>query len=113
MSSVPPPNSAIAELSEALGDDSARELVEMFLNNFKNVVTELNSGDREQRRRAAHSLKSSSHIVGASTLSSRMAALEAKLTEPTGEVSHEDLTGTIEEFERVSRSLRPYVRQAL
>jgi HPt (histidine-containing phosphotransfer) domain-containing protein len=111
MSSLPPPNSAIAELAEALGDESARELVEMFLNNFNNVITELNSGDREQRRRAAHSLKSSSHIVGASSLSSRMAALEARLAMPEGEVTHEDLTGTMAEFERLSSTLRAYSRQ--
>jgi HPt (histidine-containing phosphotransfer) domain-containing protein len=111
MSKVPPPNSAIAELAEALGDDSARELVDMFLNNFQNVIKELNSGDREQRRRAAHSLKSSSHIVGASGLSSRMAALEARLAEPSGAVTHDDLTGTMEEFEKMSPPLRAYSRQ--
>jgi HPt (histidine-containing phosphotransfer) domain-containing protein len=111
MSKVPPPNSAIAELSEALGDESARELVDMFLNNFQNVIKELNSGDQDQRRRAAHSLKSSSHIVGASGLSTRMAALEARLAQPGGEVTHDDLTGTIEEFERVSGTLRAYSKQ--
>jgi HPt (histidine-containing phosphotransfer) domain-containing protein len=112
MSSVPPPNPAIAELSSALGEESARELVEMFLTNFQTVLGELNSGDREQRRRAAHSLKSSSHIVGASDLSNRMAALEARLTLPSGEVTHEDLAATIEAFDRIAVILKAYSRQA-
>jgi len=111
MSSVPPPNSAIAELSSALGEDSARELVEMYLGNFQKVIVELNTGDREQRRRAAHSLKSSSHIVGASGLSRRMAELEARLAQPTGEVTHDDITGTIAEFDRVAVSLRAFAHQ--
>ncbi len=111
MTPVPPPNAAIAELSSSLGEDSARELVEMFLGNFPTVLAELNSGDREQRRRAAHSLKSSSHIVGADRLSGRMAELEARLTLPSGSVSHEDVTGTIEEFERIAVALRAYARQ--
>ena len=111
MSSVPPPNSAIAELSSALGDESARELVEMFLANFHKVLAELNSGDREQRRRAAHSLKSSSHIVGASALSNRMAALETRLTQPTGEVTHDDLTATVVEFDKIAVILKAYSRQ--
>lgn len=111
MSHVSPPNSAVAELSSALGEDSARELVEIFLSNFPKVLGELNSGDREQRRRAAHSLKSSSHIVGADTLSGRMAELEARLTLPAGEVTHDDITATIAEFDRVAVSLRAFAHQ--
>jgi HPt (histidine-containing phosphotransfer) domain-containing protein len=111
MSSVPPPNSAIAELSSSLGEDSARELVDMFLGNFQTVLGELSSGDREQRRRAAHSLKSSAHIVGATVLSERMAELEARLTLPAGEVTDGDVADTIAEFDRIAVSLRAYVKQ--
>ena len=111
MSSVPPPNSAIAELSSALGEESARELVDMYLGNFPTVLGELNSGDREQRRRAAHSLKSSSHIVGAGAMSDRMAELEARLTLPEGEILPEDITATVQEFDRIAVALRAYVKQ--
>ncbi|HND60384.1 MAG TPA: Hpt domain-containing protein [Opitutaceae bacterium] len=111
MSSVPPPNDAIAELSSSLGDESARELVDIFLNNFPNVLNDLSTGDREQRRRAAHSLKSSSHIVGADGLSKLMAALEARLSQPVGEVTAADVESTVGEFERVAVSLRAYAKQ--
>jgi hypothetical protein len=112
MSPVPPPNEAIAELSSSLGEDSARELVEMFLGHFPTVLTDLNSGDRELCRRAAHSLKSSSHIVGAAVLSSRMAELEARLTLPTGNITHDDVEATIKEFDRVAVGLRAFVKGA-
>jgi len=112
MPHVPPPNSAIAELAEALGEDSARELVEMFLGSFEAVLRDLNSGDHEQRKRAAHSLKSSARIVGAGGLSHRMAELEARLTNTKDDVTHEDITSTIEEFERIAVSLRAFARQS-
>ena len=112
MPQVPPPNSAIAELVSALGEDSARELAEMFLTSFEAVLRNLNAGDREERKRAAHSLKSSARIVGASALSNRMAELESRLTNTAGDVTPEDLAGTIEEFERIAIPLRAYARQA-
>lgn len=112
MPHVPPPNSAIAELAEALGEDSARELAEMFLNSFEAVLRDLSSGDHEQRKRAAHSLKSSARIVGADGLSNRMAELEARLTSTKDDVTHEDITATLEEFERIAVSLRAFARQS-
>jgi len=112
MSQVPPPNSAIAELSSSLGEDSARELVEMFLNSFAAILRDLNGPDREQRKRAAHSLKSSARIVGAGVLANRMAELEARLTNTTGDVTKEDLAATVEEFERVAIGLRAFAQQA-
>ncbi len=111
MSLVPPPNAAIAELSSSLGEDSARELVDMFLGNFPTVLADLKSGDREQRRRAAHSLKSSSHIVGADVLSGRMAELEARMTVPSGDITPEDVTATVAEFERIAVALRAFAHQ--
>jgi HPt (histidine-containing phosphotransfer) domain-containing protein len=110
MSSVPPPNSTLVELSTALGDDSARELVDMYLSNFANVLGDLKSKDREQRRRAAHSLKSSSTIVGADALSARMAELEMRLTETTADVTPADLDGTVADFEKIAVSLRAYAK---
>jgi HPt (histidine-containing phosphotransfer) domain-containing protein len=111
MPHIPPPNSAIAELASALGEDSARELAEMFLTSFEAVLRDLNAGDREERKRAAHSLKSSARIVGATNLSARMAELESRLTNTTGDITPEDITATINEFERISVALRSYARQ--
>ena len=101
----------MAELASALGDESARELAEMFLTSFEAVLRDLNAGDREQRRRAAHSLKSSSRIVGASALSSRMSDLEARLTNTTDDVTPEDIVATMADFELIAVLLRAYARQ--
>lgn len=111
MPAVPPPNSAIEELATALGEESARELAEMFLTSFAAVLQDLGAKDREQRKRAAHSLKSSARIVGADLLSSRMAELEARLTNTPGDVTPADISATIEEFERIAVALRAYAHQ--
>jgi HPt (histidine-containing phosphotransfer) domain-containing protein len=111
MPHVPPPNSAIAELASALGEDSARELAEMFLTSFEAVLRDLNGGDREERKRAAHSLKSSARIVGASALSARMAELESRLTNTKDDVTPRDISATLEDFERIAVQLRAYARQ--
>jgi HPt (histidine-containing phosphotransfer) domain-containing protein len=111
MPAVPPPNSAIEELATALGEDSARELAEMFLTTFEGVLRDLNAGDHDQRKRAAHSLKSSSRIVGATALSARMSELETRLTHTTNKITPEDITATMAVFERIDVVLRAYARQ--
>ena len=111
MPPVPPPNSAIAELAASLGEDSARELADMFLTSFAAVLHDLKSADHEERKRAAHSLKSSARIVGASALSGRMAELEARLTHTSGDVTPADLAATVEDFERIAADLRAYAKQ--
>ena len=111
MPQVPPPNSAIEELAASLGEESARELAEMFLTSFDGVVRDLNSANREERKRAAHSLKSSARIVGASALAGRMAELEARLTNTTDDVTPGDISATLDDFERAAVQLRAYARQ--
>ena len=96
----------------ALGEESARELAEMFLTTFPAVLRDLNAGTREERKRAAHSLKSSARIVGATTLSSRMSDLEARLTHTQGDITPEDITATVADFERLAVGLRAYARQS-
>ena len=108
MPSVPPPNEAIAELATALGEESARELADMFLTSFDAVLRELSAPGREERKRAAHSLKSSARIVGASALSGRMAELEARLTNTAGDITPEDITSTVADFEQIAVELRAY-----
>jgi HPt (histidine-containing phosphotransfer) domain-containing protein len=111
MAHVPPPNSAISELASALGEESARELAEVFLTSFEAVFRDLYSGDHSERKRAAHSLKSSARIVGASDLSGRMAELEARLTNSTGDVTPEDIAATRADFDQIAGPLRAYARQ--
>ena len=106
----PPPNDALAELASVLGDDNVRTLVRTFLRDFPASMRELEGGDRKNRHRVAHSMKSNSRLMGAQALSERMAALEARLDGETGaDVTPADLAAIAAEFERVAGPLRAFV----
>ena len=109
--SAPAPNEALTELVSILGEDDTRELVRSFLRDFPDQLRQLASGDREQRRRVAHSLKSSARHMGADGLARRMAALETRLSQPESEVSQDDLAATVGEFEKVAGSLRAFANR--
>jgi HPt (histidine-containing phosphotransfer) domain-containing protein len=112
MSTVPPPNDALAELAAVLGDDNVRTLVRTFLRDFPVSMKELNGGERKNRHRVAHSMKSNSRLMGAHELSSRMAALEARLEgESGGDVTPADLAAINAEFEAIAGPLRAFVGQ--
>jgi HPt (histidine-containing phosphotransfer) domain-containing protein len=112
MSSVPPPNPALAELADLLGEDNVRTLVKTFLRDFPVSIKELAGGDRKNRHRIAHSMKSNSRLVGATDLSQRMAALEARLEQPEGpDVTPVDLAAIAREFDRIVGPLRKFSGQ--
>jgi HPt (histidine-containing phosphotransfer) domain-containing protein len=109
MSNVPPPNDALAELAAVLGEDNVRTLVRTFLRDFPVSLRDLGGGDRKQRHRVAHSMKSNSRLMGANELSQRMAALEARLESDGADVSPDDLAAITREYEQVAGPLRAFV----
>lgn len=111
MSSVPPPNDELAELAAVLGEDNVRTLVRTFLREFPVSIAELSGpGDRKNRHRAAHSMKSNSRLMGAHALSHRMAGLETRLEEPDGDdVTADDLTLIQRDYEAIAGPLRDFV----
>lgn len=110
MSSVPPPNESLAELAAVLGDDNVRTLVATFLRDFPGSFQELHGGERKNRHRVAHSMKSNSRLMGAFDLSARMAALEARLDHEGGQdVTPEDLAGIAADFDAIAGPLRAFV----
>lgn len=111
MSNVPPPNDALAELAAVLGEDNVRTLVRTFLRDFPTSLRDLGGGDRKQRHRIAHSMKSNSRLMGAMNLSQRMAALEARLESNGDDVSAADLEAITREYEEVAAPLRLFVGQ--
>jgi HPt (histidine-containing phosphotransfer) domain-containing protein len=109
MSTVPPPTEALAELASVLGDDNVRTLVRTFLKDFPLSFKELHGGDRKNRHRVAHSLKSNSRLMGAFDLSDRMATIEARLEPETGpDITAEDLSAIAAEFETIAAPLRAF-----
>lgn len=109
MDNPPPPNQSIAELIDILGLEDTRELVRTYLREFDSIIRALASGSREAQHRLAHALKSSARHMGALHLSQRMAALETRLQEASGEVTADDLRAITEEFERSASPLRAFV----
>ncbi len=110
MSDVPPPNESLAELAAVLGDDNVRTLVRTFLRDFPQSLRDLEGGDRKNRHRIAHSMKSNSRLMGGIDLSDRMAALEARLDQPSGQdVTPEDLAAIAADFDAIAGPLRAFV----
>ena len=112
MSAVPPPTEALAELAAVLGEDNVRTLVRTFLRDFPLSFAELSGGERKNRHRVAHSMKSNSRLMGAMALSKRMAELEARLEKAGGEdVTPADLAAINTEFEAIAGPLRAFVAE--
>lgn len=112
MSNVPPPNEALAELASVLGDDNVKTLVRTFLRDFPPSFQELSGGDRSNRHRIAHSMKSNSRLMGAMALSERMAELEKRLEGATGaDITPADLTAIQAQFEEIAGPLRAFTAE--
>jgi HPt (histidine-containing phosphotransfer) domain-containing protein len=112
MPGLPPPNEALAELAAVLGVDNVRTLVRTFLRDFPVSFHALSAGERHDRHRLAHSMKSNSRLMGALALSLRMAELEARLSEDNGcDVTPDDLNQISAEFEAVAAPLRQFVAE--
>lgn len=110
MSNVPPPNAALADLAEVLGDDNVRTLAATFLRDFPASFKELSGGERANRHRVAHSMKSNARLMGANALSERMAELEKRLEGASGnDITPADLAAINAEFEQIAGPLRAFV----
>lgn len=106
----PPPNEALAELASVLGEDNVRTLVRTFLRDFPLSLQELGGGERKNRHRVAHSMKSNSRLMGAMGLSQRMAELEDRLSQENGaDLTPADLAAIAADFEAVAGPLRAFV----
>lgn len=108
MASMPPPNSALAQLAEALSEEDARELTRVFLKEYPALRERLGCGNPKTGRLAAHSLKSSAQHMGATALAGRMAELERRLEKPGAEVTPQDLAAIDRDFEVEAAPLRAF-----
>jgi HPt (histidine-containing phosphotransfer) domain-containing protein len=104
----PPPNEAIEALVSALGDEAAREIVRLFLDDFPESARRLGAGSRDEQTRIAHGLKSSSLHMGATALSERMAAIEKKLARTSEALDPAEISAAVAEFEALRPGLRDY-----
>lgn len=109
---MPPPttpNRALADLAAVLGEDNVKTLVRTFLRDFPLGLRDLNLGERRNRHRVAHSMKSSSRLMGAAALSQRMAEFEARLADADGgDLSADEIAGIARDFEALAAPLRVF-----
>ena len=107
---TPPPTGALVDLAAVIGEDNVRTLVRTFLREFPVAMKNLERGERKDRHRAAHGMKSNSRLMGALDLSQRMAAIEARLSTPDGDdVKPSDLAAIATEYEAIATRLRAFV----
>jgi HPt (histidine-containing phosphotransfer) domain-containing protein len=106
---TPPPSNALVELAAVIGEDNVRTLVRTFLREFPTALKNLGRGERKDRHRVAHGMKSNSRLMGALELSQRMAAIELRLAAPDGaDVSPEELASIAAEYEIIAAPLRTF-----
>lgn len=104
----PAPNAALGALEEALGADSTKELVRLFLEEFQASIRSMSAAPPDEQLRLAHGMKSSARHMGADGLCARMAALEARLLAGGAAIDPEDLASAIRDFGAVEPALRRY-----
>jgi len=86
MTESPIDQSVFAELQDAMGSDFIAELVTTFLDEAPGILAELKTaaetGEQDNFRRAAHSLKSNANIFGAYELAELARQMEISGLEP-------------------------------
>lgn len=110
MSTITPPNQALADLVAVLGDDNVRTLARTFLRDFPIAFRALESGDRADRNRRAHSMKSNAQLMGAPELSRCLAGLESRLSDdPEMEIPASEFAAISRMFDDIARRLQTFV----
>ncbi len=114
---VPPPTPELAEISEIIGLGDARELARTFLADAPRLIADLDNsapanrspGSPPRCRLAAHSLKSTSRLVGAHPLSALAATLELRLIAAGPAPTATEIEAIRAEFARFSPALLRFV----
>ena len=106
--STPVPNERLKSLVEILGENETRELVRIYLGSVPKLLKELAGSDRENARRAAHSLKSSSQQMGAAEIAAQALELERRLDADGPAVTPLELSLFQARYKRMETVLRPF-----
>lgn len=99
-----------ADLKDATGAEFAAELVDTFLEEAPAMIAELQqalaSGDADQFRRAAHSIKSNANVFGAQALAELARRLELGEFDPSSVAIQAILDELKAEYTRAATALR-------
>jgi HPt (histidine-containing phosphotransfer) domain-containing protein len=102
------PNERLGSLVEILGEAETRELVRIYLSSVPKLLKEIAGPDRENARRAAHSLKSSSQQMGAAEIAAQALDLEKRLDANGPAVTPLELSLFQARFKKTETMLRPF-----
>lgn len=102
--------SVFNELQEATGSDFIQELVATFFEEAPGILAELKSaattGDLDQFRRAAHSMKSNANVFGAHELAELARQMELSGLGTDQEATSREIDALNEAYERSATSLK-------
>lgn len=110
---IPPPTPELAQLFSILGDADSRELARVFLRNTPQLLVDLDTiasstEEPSPAQLAAHSLKSTARLVGATALASHAAALELYLATPASAPTPQALESIRAEAARAHALIAPF-----
>jgi HPt (histidine-containing phosphotransfer) domain-containing protein len=104
-----PSNPMLESLIETIGENDTREIVQMFLREFPAALRKLVVDAPGDAGREVHGLKSTARHMGAEALAVRLADLELRFRQnPEARLTHEDVRGLAEEFDKAAAMLRPF-----
>ena len=102
------PNERLGSLVEILGESETRELVRIYLASVPKLLKEIAGPDRENARRAAHSLKSSSQQMGAAEIAAQALELEKRLDANGPAITPLELSLFQARYKKMELQLRPF-----
>ncbi len=102
--------SVFNELQEATGSDFIKELVETFLEEVPRIFAELrnaiSTGDEDQFRRGAHSIKSNAQTFGLVLLAEQARKMEMAGLGADMDASNAQISALDDEFQRTATALK-------
>jgi HPt (histidine-containing phosphotransfer) domain-containing protein len=102
------PNERLGSLIAILGETETRELVRIYLASVPKLLKEIAGTDRENARRAAHSLKSSSQQMGAAEIAAQALELEKRLDANGPAITPLELSLFQARYKKIETALRPF-----
>jgi HPt (histidine-containing phosphotransfer) domain-containing protein len=113
MSDTPIDLSIFAELQDTMGSDFVEELVNTFLDEAPGMFAEISSaaesGDKDEYRRAAHSIKSNADIFGGHDLVGLARQMEISGLNADADQNNAQITTLLAEYERAATTLKELI----
>ncbi len=109
MSDSPIDDAIFGEFQDVMGAEFVGELVTTFFDEAPAMLAELKTaadvGDKDQFRRAAHSIKSNASIFGALGLAEQARQMEINELDPGADDTEAEIDRLVAEYQRAAKTL--------